>query len=111
LKNINLGLNRAGVPEFTNANWTANLYGITNILNLVLNEKGLEMVGENQRRNDMYRNKKDRIRMYNFDSGNYLEAYPEGSTGTVSRWDSKVIITPIPHGQMLQSPNMVQNPY
>jgi hypothetical protein len=68
------------------------------------------MVGENLR-NDMYRNKKDKIRMYGFDSGNYLETYPAGGTGTIPRWDSKVIITAIPYGQMLQSPNMVQNPY
>jgi hypothetical protein len=46
LKNINLVRNRAGVPEFTGANWTTNLYGITNILDLVLNEKRLEMAGE-----------------------------------------------------------------
>ena len=111
LKNINLVRKRAGVPEFTEANWTANAYGITNLLDLVLNEKRLEMVGENLRRNDMYRNKKDIIRMYGFDSSNYLETYPAGGTGTISRWDSKVIITAIPYGQMLQSPNMVQNPY
>ncbi len=69
------------------------------------------MVGENQRRNDMYRNKKDIVRTYGFDSSNYLETYPEGGTGTISRWNSYVIITPIPYGQLLQSPNMVQNPY
>jgi hypothetical protein len=111
LNNINLVRKRAVVPEFTEANWTANAYGITNLLDLVLNEKRLEMVGENLRRNDMYRNKKDIIRMYGFDSSNYLETYPAGGTGTISRWDSKVIITAIPYGQMLQSPNMVQNPY
>jgi len=111
LKNINLVRKRAGVPEFTEANWNTNAYGITNILDLALNEKRLEMVGENLRRTDMYRNKKDIIRMYDFDSRNYLEAYPEGGTGTISRWDSKEIITPIPYGQMLQSPDMVQNPY
>jgi len=111
LNNINLVRKRAGIPEFTISNWAANLYGITDIIDLVLNEKRLEMVGENQRRNDMYRNKKDIIRMYGFDSSNYLETYPEGGTGTISRWDSKEIITPIPYGQMLQSPNMVQNPY
>lgn len=111
LKNINLVRKRASVPEFTEANWTTNAYGITNLLDLVLNEKRLEMVGENLRRNDIYRNKKDIIRMYGFDSSNYLETYPSGGTGTISRWNSKVIITPIPYGQMLQSPNMVQNPY
>lgn len=111
LKNINLIRKRAAVPEFTESDWTNNLYGITNILDLVLNEKRLEMVGENQRRYDMYRNKKDIIRMYGFDSNNLLETYPAGGTGTISRWNSNVIITPIPYGQILQSPNMKQNPY
>jgi len=111
LKNINLVRKRAGVAEFTEANWNTNLYGITNILDLALNEKRLEMVGENQRRLDMYRNKKDIIRMYGFDSSNLLEVYPAGGTGTISRWNSNAIITPIPYGQIVQSPNLVQNPY
>ena len=111
MKNINHVRNRAGVPEFTKANWTTNLYGITNILDLALNEKRMEMAAENLGRNDMYRNKKDIIRTYGFDSSNYLETYPAGGTGTISRWDSKVIITPIPYGQIVQSPDMVQNPY
>jgi len=111
LKNINLVRKRAGVAEFTEANWNSNLYGITNILDLALNEKRLEMVGENQRRLDMYRNKKDIIRMYGFDSSNLLEVYPAGGTGTISRWNSNAIITPIPYGQIVQSPNLVQNPY
>ncbi len=111
LENINYVRSRAAVPVFTIANWTTNSYGITNILDLVLNEKRLEMIGESQRTRDLYRNKKDLIRSYRFDGDNYLEVFPAGGTGTISRWNSKQIIRPIPYGQMLQSSAMVQNPY
>jgi starch-binding outer membrane protein, SusD/RagB family len=111
LVNINIVRRRAGVPEFTVANWNANNYKITNLLDLVLNEKRLEMVGECQRTKDLYRNKKDIIRTYAFSGANLLEAFPTAGTGTISRWDSKAIIAPIPYGQILQAPNMVQNPY
>jgi hypothetical protein len=69
------------------------------------------MVGECQRTKDCYRNKKDIIRTDSFDGANLLEVFPTGGTGTISRWNSKAIIAPIPYGQMLQAPNMVQNPY
>lgn len=108
LEYINYVRKRAGIELFTETNWSSNAYGMKNLLDLVLNEKRLEMIGENQRKWDVYRNKKDMIRMYGFDSDNYLEAY---QGGTVVRWNSKEIIVPIPYGQILQSPNMVQNPY
>ena len=108
LENINYVRKRAGIEQFTEANWRSNAYGITNLMDLVLNEKRLEMIGENQRKWDVYRNKKDMIRMYGFDSNNYLEQF---QGGTIVRWNSKEIIVPIPYGQILQSPNMVQNPY
>jgi hypothetical protein len=111
LENINIIRKRAAVPEFTSANWATNSYSITNLLDLVLNERRLEMVGECQRSKDLYRNKKDLIRTYRFDGDNYLEVYPTGGTGTISKWNSKSIILPIPYGQILQSPKMVQNPY
>jgi hypothetical protein len=111
LENINIIRKRAGIAEFTLANWASNAYNITNLLDLVLNEKRLEMVGECQRSRDVYRNKKDLIRTYRFDGDNYLEVYPAGGTGTISRWNAKAIILPIPYGQILQSPKMVQNPY
>ena len=111
LLNINLIRKRAGIVEFTTANWNANNYNITNLLDLVLNEKRLEMVGECQRTKDCYRNKKDIIRTYSFDGANLLEVFPTGGTGTISRWNSKAIIASIPYGQILQAPNMVQNPY
>lgn len=111
LENINYVRQRAGVEEFTEANWSSNSYGITNLLDLILNERRLEMIGENQRRSDMYRNKKDIIRTYDFDSSSFLEAFPAGGTGTISRWDSNEIIIPIPYSQVLQSPNIQQNPY
>jgi hypothetical protein len=111
LENINFVRVRAGVPVFTIANWATNSYNITNLLNLVLNEKRLEMIGECQRTKDVYRNKKDLIRSYRFDGENYLEVYTQGGAGTISRWNSKTIIVPIPYGQILQSPDMVQNPY
>jgi len=34
------------------------------------------MIGENQHRNDMYPNKKDIIRTYEFDLSSYLDTYP-----------------------------------
>jgi hypothetical protein len=108
LEYINYVRKRAGIEQFTEANWSSNAYGITNLVDLALNEKRLEMIGENQRKWDVYRNKKDMIRMYGFDSDNYLEAY---QGGTIVRWNSKEIIVPIPYGQILQSPDMVQNPY
>ena len=111
LENINYVRSRAGVPTFTAANWTTNSYNIKNILDLVLNERRLEMIGECQRTRDVYRNKKDMMRAYRFDGDNYLEIFPAGMASTVSRWDSKQIIRPIPYGQMLQSSAMVQNPY
>lgn len=111
LENINFVRTRAGVPVFTVANWNTNSYGIKNLLDLVLNEKRLEMIGECHRTTDLYRNKKDMIRTYRFDGDNYLEVFPAGGTGTISRWNSKQIIRPIPYGQMLQSSAMVQNPY
>lgn len=111
LENINYVRSRAGVPVFTTTNWTTNSYNIKDLLDLVLNEKRLEMIGECQRTKDVYRNKKDIIRTYRFDGDNYLEVFPIGGTGTISRWNSKLTIRPIPYGQIIQSPNMVQNPY
>jgi adenine specific DNA methylase Mod len=111
VENINFVRKRAGIPEFTSANWNTNNYGITNLLDLVLNEKRLEMVGESQRSKDLYRNKKDLIRTYRFDGANLLEVFPTGGTGTISRWDSKNIIVPIPYSQIIQSTKMIQNPY
>ena len=111
LENINYVRSRAGVPVFTIANWTTNSYNIKNLLDLVLNEKRLEMIGECQRTRDVYRNKKDMMRSYRFDGDNYLEVFPAGMASTISRWNSKQIIRPIPYGQMLQSSAMVQNPY
>ena len=108
LENINNLRKRAGIEQFTEANWSSNAYGIKSLLDLVLNEKRLEMIGENQRKWDVYRNQKDMIRMYGFDSDNYLEEY---QGGTIVRWNSKEIIVPIPYGRILQSPDMVQNPY
>ncbi len=69
------------------------------------------MIGECQRTPDVYRNKKDMVRKYRFDGDNYLEVFPVAGTGTISRWNAKQIIRPIPYGQMLQSSAMVQNPY
>ena len=112
LENINFVRSRAGVPLFTTANWTTNSYNITNLLDLVLTEKRLEMIGECQRTKDLYRNKRDLIRTYRFDGDNYLDTYTSGSSvGTISRWNSKQIIRPIPYGQIIQSTNMTQNPY
>lgn len=111
LENLNYVRTRAGVPVFTIANWATNSYNITDLLDLVLNEKRLEMIGECQRTTDVYRNKKDMVRKYRFDGDNYLEVFPVGGTGTISRWNAKQIIRPIPYGQMLQSSAMVQNPY
>ena len=111
-ENINFVRSRAGVPLFTTANWLTNSYKITNLLDLVLTEKRLEMIGECQRTKDLYRNKRDLIRTYRFDGDNYLDTYTSGSSvGTISRWNSKQIIRPIPYGQIIQSPNMTQNPY
>ena len=102
LDDVNIIRKRAGIPLWT----VGNMPGETDVLELILEERRLELAFEAHRRFDVYRNRQ----MLN-------RAYPGGhiSSGgpTEIRYDENAIVEFIPQSEMLAYPNqgvLEQNP-
>ena len=102
LDDINVIRKRAGIPIWT----AANIPGETDVLELILEERRLELAFEAQRRFDVYRNRQVLNRNY---PGGHIS-----SGGPVEvRYDENTIVEFIPQREMLAYPNqgvLEQNP-
>ena len=102
LDDINVIRKRAGIPSWT----TANIPGETDVLELILEERRLELAFEAQRRLDIYRNRQALNR--NYPGGHISSGGP-----TEVRYNDNAIVEYIPQREMLAYPKqgvLEQNP-
>ncbi|MFV0249335.1 MAG: RagB/SusD family nutrient uptake outer membrane protein [Tenacibaculum sp.] len=100
LNNINIIRKRAGIPEYTSANLPA---GKT-VLELVLEERRLELAFEGHRRFDVYRNGNTMNRRYPGTHLNNSNPFFEIPSSHVR------VVEFIPERQIILQPSLVQNP-
>ncbi len=103
IADVNVIRARAGVPDYGLYDASALPAGKT-ALDLVLEERQLELAWEGHRKFDVYRNKRDMDRRY---PGTHLSG---NSPISFIKWDDAFIVEFIPQSQMLSQPNLVQNP-
>ncbi|MFT4023627.1 MAG: RagB/SusD family nutrient uptake outer membrane protein [Flavihumibacter sp.] len=103
IADVNIIRSRAGIPDYGLYNASALPTGKTS-LDLVMEERQLELAWEGHRKFDLYRNKRNMDRRY---PGTHLS----GNTPiSFIKWDDAFIVEFIPQSQMLSQPNLVQNP-
>lgn len=103
LDDVNLIRTRAGIPSYGLYSINALPTGKT-VLDLVLEERRLELAWEGHRKFDVFRNKRNMDRTY---PGTHLAG---NSPISVITPNDPFIVEFIPQSQMLSQPNLVQNP-
>ncbi|MNV92521.1 SusD family protein [compost metagenome] len=103
LADVNVIRTRAGLKD-NELFSSANMMGYTNILDVVLDERRLELSFEAQRKFDVFRNKKSMVRDY---PGTHLAS---GQISQVIPYTDPRVIYFIPQKEMILNPNLVQNP-
>ncbi|MBB2150068.1 RagB/SusD family nutrient uptake outer membrane protein [Pedobacter sp. LMG 31462] len=103
LSDVNIIRERAGLKglELFSA---SNMMGYTNVLDVVLDERRLELAFEAQRKFDVFRNKQTMVRNY---PGTHL---PSGQVTQEIPYTSPRVIYYIPQSELTANPNLVQNP-
>lgn len=102
LADVNLIRKRAGIPAsgwFTEATLPAGM----SVLDIVLQERRLELAYEGHRKMDVFRNKLPMDRRY-------PGTHQTGTADDVIDWKSNVIVEFLPESQTLVQPGLVQNP-
>lgn len=97
LSNLNIIRSRAGIPELSDTNGR-------DIIDVVLDERRLELVWEGHRKFDVFRNNKTMDRRY---PGTHLSG--SGAYVEIPSTHNRVIEF-IPEDQILVQPNLIQNP-
>lgn len=103
LDDVNVIRERAGIPPVGMYN-TGNLPSGQTVLDVVLDERRLELAWEGHRKFDVYRNKRDLDRKY---PGTHLIGTPVISE---IKWTDNFIIEFIPESQLLIHAGLEQNP-
>ncbi|MCX2453038.1 RagB/SusD family nutrient uptake outer membrane protein [Pedobacter sp. PLR] len=103
LSDVNIIRERAGLKglELFSA---GNMMGYTDVLDVVLDERRLELAFEAQRKFDVFRNKRTMVRNY---PGTHL---PSGQVTQEIPYTSPRVIYYIPQSELTVNPNLVQNP-
>ena len=97
LADVDIIRTRAGIPA--EGMFTGNMHGYDNVLDVVLDERRLELAFEGHRTYDVYRNKRDMDRQY-----------PGAHFWKVHKWDQEPhIVYPIPNNEWTVS-GIQQNP-
>ncbi len=102
LADVNMIRTRAGIPDA--GLYTTDNLGDMSVLDVVLQERRLELAFEGHRKFDVYRNKQDMNRRY---PGTHLvgtNPYLEIS------WQDDRVVEYIPQNQLLIQNNLTQNP-
>lgn len=100
---VNLIRSRAGLSG--NALFSAsNMMGYTSMLDVILDERRLELAWEGQRKFDVFRNKKDMNRSY---PGTHLAS---GTTTQIISYKDPRVVFFIPEAEITLNPNLTQNP-
>ncbi|AOM76503.1 RagB/SusD family nutrient uptake outer membrane protein [Pedobacter steynii] len=103
LADVNVIRARAGLKD-NELFSSSNMMGYTNVLDVVLDERRLELSFEAQRKFDVFRNKKSMVRDY---PGTHLAS---GQISQVIPYTDPRVIYFIPQKEMILNPNLVQNP-
>ena len=103
IEDINLIRTRAGIPAYGLYNAAALPAGKT-LMDIVLEERRLELAWEGHRKFDVFRNKRDMDRNY---PGTHLSG---NSPISLIKYTDKFVVEFIPQSQILSQPNLVQNP-
>ena len=103
LADVNVLRTRAGLSEQQLFS-SDNMMGYTSVLDVVLDERRLELAFEAQRKFDVFRNKQTMERNY---PGTHL---PSGQTTQEIPYTDPRVIYYIPENEIVLNPNLIQNP-